>query len=94
MEVNRIMQEMLTNVDNLMMTESLQQSKETEQKIFDVLDEHKNKITNSEEEINNNKNNISGIDTRVTTLENKMDLSGKNMSEMDQRVQRMKSENE
>ena len=93
-EVNQIMKEMITKVDNIMTTESIQESKNTEQKIFELIEEHNNKITNSFQEIDNNKKNISDINLKVTNLENKLDLSGKDMSDMNQRVARMKAENE
>ena len=92
MEVTQIMNEMVTKVDNLMMLDSIRQSKQTEFMITENLEEHKRNITDSINEINNNKMSIVNINNKIKNIEKKMEESGQNMSEMEQRMNLMKAE--
>ena len=92
MEVTQIMKEMVTKVDNLMMLDSIRQSKQTEFMITENLEEHKRNITDSINEINNNKMSIVNINNKIKNIEKKMEESGQNMSEMEQRMNLMKAE--
>ena len=91
-EVNQIMNELVTKVDNLMMLDSIRQSKQTEYRITENLEEHKRNITDSINEINNNKMSIVNINNKIKNIEKKMEESGQNMSEMEQRMNIMKAE--
>ena len=91
-EVNQIMNELVTKVDNLMMLDSIRQSKQTEYRITENLEEHKRNITDSINEINNNKMSIVNINNKIKNIEKKMEESGQNMSEMEQRMDIMKAE--
>ena len=91
-EVNQIMNEIVTRVDNAMMLDSLQKSKDTEFKIFEKLEEHYININNSMKEIVTNKKDIFDLNTKVTNLEGRMNESKQNMMDMDQRMNIMKAE--
>ena len=91
-EVHQIMNEMITRVDNAMMIDSLQESKNTEFKIMETLQEHKINITDSIKEINVNKKDISALNNKVNNLEGRMNESNQNMKNMDQRMNVMKEE--
>ena len=54
LEVDQMVNEMVAKVDNLLVTESLQKSKNIEYEIMRTIEEHKNNIMNSINEINNN----------------------------------------
>ena len=85
-EVHQIMNEMITRVDNAIMIDSLQESKNTEFKIMETLQEHKINITDSIKEINANKKDISALNNKVNNLEGRMNESNQNMKNMDQRI--------
>ena len=92
MEVNQIMNELVIKVDNYMMLDSIRQSKQTEYKITENLEEHKKNIFDSINEINNNKMNILNINQKIKNIEKKMEESGQNMSEMELKMNQMKVE--
>ena len=94
MEVHQIMNEIIAKVDNEMMVDSLQKSKNTEFKIMEKLDEHTTNIKDCMDKINTNGINISGLDTRVNSLEIKLDESQQRMSGMNQEMYKMKAESD
>ena len=94
MEVHQIMNEIIAKVDNEMMVDSLQKSKNTEFKIMEKLDEHTTNIKDCMDKINTNGINISGLDTRVNSLEVKLDESQQRMSGMNQEMYKMKAESD
>ena len=91
-EVKQIVDEMIAKVDNLLVMETIQNSKNAEYNIMKTIEEHKNKIMNSINEINNNKQDISVLKDQVNTIQNSLDVSGQNMSGMEQQMKKMKEE--
>ena len=88
-EVKQIVDEMISKVDNLLVMEKIQNSKNAEYNIVKTIEEHKNNIMNS---INSNKKDISVLKDQVNTIQNSLDASGQNMSGMEQLMKKMKEE--
>ena len=91
-EVNQMVNEMVAKVDNLLVTESLQKSKNIEYEIMKTIEEHKNNIISSFNEISNNKDNISLLQNKVSNIQHSLDISEKNMSEMGEQMKKMREE--
>ena len=91
-EVKQMVDEMIAKVDNILVMETIQNSKNTEYNIMRTIEEHKNNIMNSLNEINNNKIDISVLKNKVTTIETTLDASGQNMSGMSDEMKRMQAE--
>ena len=91
-EVKQIVNEMVTKVDNLLVMESLQNSKNAEYNIMRTMEEHKNNIMNSINEINNNKEDISLLKDKVSTIQDTLNESGKKISGMKDQMQNMQKE--
>jgi hypothetical protein len=72
MEVNQVVHEMVSKVDNQLLMESLQKSKNAEYDMLRQLQEHKNNIINSIDEINNNKGEINSLNGYVNKVENNL----------------------
>ena len=93
-EVAQIVKEMITRIDNQLVIESIQSSKQTENDIMRTIQEHKNEIMNSINEINTNKEEITNLKDKVNIIEGSLDTSGQKMLEMKERMQKMKKESE
>ena len=91
-EVKQIVNEMVTKVDNLLVMESIQNSKNAEFNIMKTIEEHKNNIMDSINEINNNKEDISQLKDKVNTIQSSLDKSGLNMSGMADQMKKMREE--
>ena len=91
-EINQIMNEMITKVDNIMTLDNIQKSKDTEYKIMQQLKEHNTNIINSLQKINKNKNDIDDLNQNLTNLEKKLDENGINISKLNQKVNLNKAE--
>ena len=93
-EVAQIIKEMITRIDNQLVIESIQNSKQTENDIMRTIQEHKNEIMNSINEINTNKEDITNLKDKVLIIESSLDTSGQKMVEMKEKMQKMKKESE
>ena len=91
-EVKQMVNEMVTKVDNLLLMESMQNSKNVEYNIMKTIEEHNSNIMNSLNEIKNNKEDISVLKDKVTTIQNSLDASGQNMSGMAEQMKKMREE--
>ena len=91
-EVKQIVDEMIANVDNLSIIENIQKSKNDESKLQKEIEENHNKIMNSINEINANKQDISVLKDQVSTIQTSLDASGQNMSGMEEQMIRMRQE--
>ena len=91
-EVKQMVDEMIAKVDNILVMEHIQNSKNKEYDIERTIEEHRNNIMNSINEINNNKQDISFLKGKVTTIESTLDASGQNMSGMADEMKRMQEE--
>ena len=91
-EVKQIVDEMISKVDNLLVMETIQNSKNAEYNLMRTIEEHKNNIMNSINEINNNKQDISVLKDQVSTIQSSLDASGQNMSGMEQQMKKMRDE--
>ena len=91
-EVKQMVDEMIAKVDNILVMEHIQNSKNKEYDIQRTIEEHKNNIMNSINEINNNKQDISFLKDKVTTIQTTLDASGQNMSGMADEMKRMQEE--
>ena len=91
-EVKQIVDEMIAKVDNLLVMETIQNSKNAEYNLMRTIEEHKNNIMNSINEINNNKQDISVLKDQVSTIQSTLDASGQNMSGMEQQMKKMRDE--
>ena len=91
-EVKQMVDEMISKVDNILVMESIQNSKNAEYNIMQKIEEHKNNIMNSINEINNNKQDISVLKDQVSTIQSSLDASGQNMSGMADQMKKMREE--
>lgn len=80
-EVKQIVNEMVTKVDNLLVMESIQNSKNAEYNIMKTIEEHKNDIMNNINNIQNNKEDISVLKDKVSTIQNDLKKSGQNTAD-------------
>ena len=93
-EISQIMNEMITKVDNLLMVDNIQKSKDTEYKIMEQLKEHNFNIKKSTEEIINNKKDIKDLNNNLTNLGYRVDRNGQNISRIEQRMNMNKAESD
>ena len=91
-EVKQMVDEMIAKVDNIIVMESIQKSKNAEYNIMQTIEENKNNILNSIKEINNNKQDISVLKDQVSTIQTSLDTSGQNMSGMADQMKKMREE--
>ena len=91
-EVKQIVNEMVTKVDNLLVMESIQNSKNAEYNIMKKIEDHNNNILNSIAQIKNNKEDISVLKDKVSTIQSSLDASGQNMSGMADQMKKMREE--
>ena len=91
-EVKQIVNEMVAKVDNVIVSESLQNSKNAEHNLMKTLEEHNNNIMNSINEIKNNKQSISNLEGEVNKIKSSLNDSGQNMSGMKDEMIRMREE--
>ena len=91
-DIKQIVNEMVAKVDNILVLESIQKSKNTEHSIMLTIEEHKNNILNSINEINVNKEDICVLKDQVTAINHSLDQSGQNMSNMADYMKRMREE--
>ena len=91
-EVKQMVDEMISKVDNILVMEHIQNSKDKEYEIQRTIEEHKNNIMNSINEINNNKQDISYLKDKVTTIQTTLDSSGQNMLGMADEMKKMQEE--
>ena len=93
-EINQIVNEMVTKVDNAMVLNDIQKSKDAELKIKQQLIEHNANIRNSIEEINSNKEHIDELKNNLTNLEKKVSGNDQYILDVEQKMLRIKAESE
>ena len=93
-EVNQIMNEMITKVDNLMVVDDIQRSKNTEHKIMEQLQDHNYNIKASINRINSNKEEIDNLNKNLSSLGQKVDKNGQYMSNVENNMFKIKAESD
>ena len=91
-EINQIVNEMVTKVDNSMMVDNIQKSKDTEFKIMEQLQEHNVNIKNSIDKINDNKQHIDDLKNNLNSLEKKVSGNDQYILDVEQKMMRIKAE--
>ena len=91
-EINQIVNEMVTKVDNSMMVDNIQKSKDTEFKIMEQLQEHNANIKNSIDKINDNKQHIDELKNNLNSLEKKVSGNDQYILDVEQKMMRIKAE--
>ena len=91
-EINQIVNEMVTKVDNSMMVDNIQKSKDTEIKIMEQLQEHNANIKNSIDKINDNKQHIDELKNNLNSLEKKVSGNDQYILDVEQKMMRIKAE--
>ena len=91
-EINQIVNEMVTKVDNSMMVDNIQKSKDTEFKIMEQLQEHNANIKNSIDKINDNKQHIDDLKNNLNSLEKKVSGNDQYILDVEQKMMRIKAE--
>ena len=91
-EVNQIVKEMITRVDNEI---SINASQQKENEIINTIQENKNEIMNSINEINiTHKEEITTLKDKVNIIESSLGNSGQNMENLKKNMEKMKKESE
>ena len=91
-EVKQIVNEIVTNVDNIIVNKSIEESKNKENDIMKIIEENKKNIMNSINDISNNKQEILGLKDQVNNIQNSLYASGQNMSGMEDQMKKMREE--
>ena len=94
MEVNQVINEMLFKVENAVMLDGINKSKETETKIIEQLEEHNHNIKNSIDRINKNEEDIRNLNKNLSDLGKTVDENGQYMKNMEQNMLKIKAESD
>jgi len=91
-EVNQIINEMVSNVENSIVLEQIQNRQNAEENIKITIENQKNQIMDSLNKINTNKEDISELKNKVNFIQNSLNVSGANMSGMKDQMEKMREE--